>query len=50
MDDNELKGYNPGNSENRLRDKHIAVKGDFQSNNMNSARSSVRIERRFPKP
>ena len=50
MDDKELKEYNSGNSENRLRDKNNAVKSGFQSSNVNSARSSVRIERRFPKP
>ena len=50
MDYNELKEYNSGNSENRLRNINNAVKSGFQSSNVNSARSSARIERRFPKP
>ena len=49
MDSNGLKEYNSGKCENRLRGKNNAIKSGFQSSNVTSARSSVRIERRFPK-
>ena len=50
MDCNGLKGYNSSKHEKRDRGMNNAENSGFEGSKAESARSSARIERRFPKP